>query len=232
MRKKFTAAILAITLMLMGSVFLFAKDIEVTVSEIEAQEIIDKYLATNQPESLGVRVSPNNILIDFKANNTAQVQSDMLIDGYGYTGQFDGTFSTIIKYNAPRLYLDNLQLKEGGFQTDETTRSDLQNLKQSVIKMDRSSERFVEDTIIKTTKLVFESIPIYDLRNSDKTGIAVSLALKEVNFTEDSAIIKFSPVTALLRGLAAIGMIFLAIGWCVGPSIVGLVINRTVNQKN
>ena len=63
MLKKITAAIIAITLILMGAVFLFANDIDIAVSELEAQAAIDEYLAVNEPESMGVRLYPRNISI-------------------------------------------------------------------------------------------------------------------------------------------------------------------------
>ena len=233
----------------MGAVFLFANDIDIAVSELEAQAAIDEYLAVNEPESMGVRLYPRNISIDFKANNTAIVKTDMLIDGHGYKGQFDGTFSTGIDYNVPRLYLDNLKLIEGGFQTDETTQSELQDLKKSVINMverkrrqdnetnskiglDKSSDDFVENVILKSTKYVFESVPIFDLRASGKTGMVASLALKDVKFTETSAIVTLSPVTALLRILSAIGLFCLAIAWFLGPSIIRLFIERAMTTKD
>jgi len=249
MFKKFVAAIIVITLILMGGVFIFAKDYDITLSEIEAQTAIDEYLAANRPESFGVNFTPKNISIDFQANNTAQVKSDMLIDGHGYKGQFDGAFATGMDYRVPRLYLDDLQLIEGGFQADESTQSDLNDLKKSVINiverkresdaeinskigLERPSDDFVEDMILKSTKYVFESIPIFDLRASGKTGMAASLALKDVKFTEDAAIITFSPVMALLRILMAIGMICLTITWFAGPSIIGFFIERAVKCKN
>jgi len=248
MLKKIAAAIIAITLLLMGAVFLFAKDIDIAVSETEAQTAIDAYLSSNAPESLGVRLSPENVSIDFKANNTAQVETFILIDGHGYTGQFNGAFATGIKYSVPKLYLDNLQLMEGGFKADKATQSDLQNLKNSVINIverkrrqdtetdskigaDRTSNDFVEDIILKSTKFVFESAPIFDLRTSGKAGMLASLALKDVKFTEVSAIVTLSPVTALLRILSAIGFFFLAITWFLGPSIIRLLIEISVETK-
>ena len=233
----------------MGAVFLFAKDVDITVSEIEAQTAIDEYLSANNPNRLGVSFSPQNISIDFKSNNTAQVKSNMLIDGHGYIGQFDGAFATGIDYRVPRLYLDDLQLIEGGFQADDSTLSDLKELQKSVIDivehqrkndaefnskigLDRSSDDFVESVILKSTKVVFESIPIFDLRASGKTGVAARLALKDVKFTEDTAIITFSPVTALLRILMTIGLVCLVVARFIGPSIIGSLIVRSVTQKS
>lgn len=248
MLKKITAAILAITIILMGAIFLLTKDVTITLNEREAQAAIDEYLAANEPESLGVRLYPKTISIDFKADNTAQVKSDMLIDGHGYTGRFEGVFTTGIDYHIPRLYLDELQLIEGGFQADEATRSDLQDFKKSVINMverkrrqdtetdlkigpDRSSNDFIEDIILKSTKFVFESVPIFDLKTSSKTGMVAGLALKDVKFTEESVIVTFNPLTALLRILSTIGLICLAITWFLGPAIIRLFIEKAVTLK-
>ena len=249
MIKKIAAAIIAITLILMGGVLLFVKDVSVTVSEIEAQTAINEYLATNDPKRFGVSMSPKHILIDFQADNSAQVKSVMLIDGHGYTGQFDGAFAAGIDYRDPRLFLDDIQLIEGGFQTDEATQSKLKDIKNSVtdiiegirksdagfnaqIGVERSSPDFIEDLIIKSTKYVFENIPIFDLETSGKAGKLVSLALKDVKFTEDAAIITFSPVTALLRILMIMGMMCLAIAWFAWASILGFFVEKVANPKN
>ena len=237
MIKKITAAIITITLILMGGVFLFAKDVSVTVSEIEAQTAINEYLAVNETGKFGIRFTPQHTLIDFQANNTAKINANMLIDGHGYTGQFEGAFATGIDYRVPRLYLDDIRLIEGGFKTDETTQSELQQIKKATINnieelrkndagynsrigLERSSSDYIDDLIIKSTKYVFEKIPIFDLRASGKAGRLVSLALKDVKFTEDAAIITFSPVTALLRILMLIGIILLLIVKFSLPSIL------------
>ena len=237
MIKKITAAIITTTLILMGGVFLFAKDVSVTVSEIEAQTAINEYLAVNETGKFGVRFTPQHFLMDFQANNTAKINANMLIDGHGYTGQFEGVFATGINYRVPRLYLDDIRLIEGGFQTDETTQSKLQKIKKATINdieelrkndagynsrigLERSSSDYIDDLIIKSTKYVFETIPIFDLRTSGKAGKLVSLSLKDVKFTEDAAIITFSPVTALLRILIIIGIILLLIVKFSLPSIL------------
>lgn len=248
MLKKFALAIVAIILLLMVAVFLFAKDIEISVNEIEAQSAIDNFLTLNNSQSLGVKVSPKYILIDFKADNIAQIKSEMTLNGHGYNVQFDGKFSTGIDYRIPRLYLNELQLIEGGFRTDDETKSELNDLKNAAINAlqrnresretqntgnsyNKTSEEIVEEFIISATKSFFEKIPIYDLRRSEKTGIAVSLALKDVRFIEDAAIITLSPVTALLRILAAIGFICFFIAWCLGPLILKILLSRSPKQN-
>lgn len=99
----------------MAAGFLFAKDIKISVSEIEAQSAIDDYLVDNNYNRFGVNISPNSISIDFRADNSAHIKSEMTLDGHGYSGRFDGKFSTGITYRIPRLYLDEIELIEGGF---------------------------------------------------------------------------------------------------------------------
>lgn len=250
MFKKIAAAIIAITLVLMGAVYLFAEDVEITISESEAQASINAYLVTHKPENFGVRLSPEYVSIDFKSNNTAEVSSDMAIDGYGFSGRFDGIFATGIDYRFPRLYLDDLRLIDGGFQTDEENLSALKDLRKSAIELvertrrsdadidakigsGKNSDVFVEEMRLNAVHSFFNSIPIFDLKASDKAGMAASLAMKDVKFTEDTAILTFSPVTAILRILTALGVILLLILWILGPQVIGYLISRAMtSEKN
>jgi len=231
----------------MGAVLLFAKDIEVIASEADAQSMINSYLKVNGHRSLGVSISPNSILIDFKADNSAQIKSDLIVDGYGHSGNFEGTFKAGIEYRFPNLYLSELNLMEGGFSTDETTQSELDDMKSVAIDILRrqresgkieglakSSEQsddndteLVEKYIIKATKYFFEHIPIYDVSKADKHGFAASLALKDVRFEEDSATIILSPVTALLRILGILGTILLTILWIFRSIIITWLFSRS-----
>ena len=102
----------------------------------------------------------------------------------------------------------------------------------SRIGLERSSSDYIDDLIIQSTQYVFEIIPIFDLRASGKAGRLVSLALKDVKFTEDAAIITFSPVTALLRVLMSIGMILLLIAKFLLPSIVRGFVIKAAKLKN
>ena len=231
----------------MAAVFLFAKDIEVSVSEHEAQSAIDDFLASEGHNNRSIRVSPKNISLDFKADNSAEITSDLLIDGFGYSGQFDGKFAAGIDYHRPRLYLDEISLIEGGFLTDGATQSELNDLKKvtiDIVRRQRSNHEqdesktssnntdlddteFVEKVIISTTKTFFENIPIYDVSNLDKAGLVASLALKEVHFIEDAAIVTLSPVTALLRILGILGLLALTVLWVLGPTMAKLLLSRS-----
>lgn len=243
MLKKIAIAVVATTLLLMAGVFLFAKDIEVTVTEAEAQAAIDEYLTLNKPERFGIALSPEYIRIDFKNGNFAEVESKMTIEGHGYQGQFDGTFSTGIDYKVPRLYLDNPTIIEGEFEADSSVTSELNDMRQSAIDFierqrqydpeidtkigsSKTTEDYVEEMVIRASNYMFESIPIYDLRRAGKYGAVASLALKDVQFTEDSAIVTLSPVTALLRILAAIGIVLLGLIYFLGPHLLAILLER------
>ena len=248
MFKKTALIVTSITLLLMAVIFLFAKDIEISVSEIDAQLAIDDFLESEGSQRFGIVISPNYISIDFKADNRAQIKSEMVLEGHGYLGQFDGKFSTGIAYRIPRLYLDELELIDGGFLTDDETQSELSELKSAALNVIRrkrksfeaenrdttsnqSNEDFVEQLILSGTKTVFENIPIYDLRRSGKTGAVASLALKDVRFTDDAAIITLSPVTALLRILAALGLFCLFVAYYLGPFILQRLLARSTTTN-
>lgn len=249
MFKKTVLIISGVILLLMAAIFLFAKDIEIRVSEIEAQAAIDDYLASGSSQRFGINMAPKSIRIDFKADNSAQITSQMMLDGHGYSGQFDGVFSTGISYRIPRLYLDKPELIEGGFLTDNQTRSELSELKGAALNVlrrkrkslegetpaptpsDQTDEDVLEGFIVSATQGFFESLPIYDLRRSGQAGGIASLALKEVNFTDEAAIITLSPVTALLRILAALGLFCLSIVYVLRDIILSKLLSRATKGK-
>lgn len=238
MIKKIFLAIIILILLLMGAVFLFAKDIEISVSEDEAQQAINEFLAAGEHQYKRMRISPEYISINFQAGNRAQIECDIDLEIQNYPGQFIGKFSSSVEYRRPRLYLSKLELLEGGFSTDKETQSELHDLKKSaldILNRQRNGENiktdntiFLEGIVVSATKAFFERIPIYDIRDSGKAGFAASLALKDVRFTEDTAIIILSPVTALLRMLAILGSILLVLTWVLGPSLINLIISRKV----
>jgi hypothetical protein len=251
MFKKIALIIVVTVLLLMGAVFLFAKDIEISVSEKEARLAINEYLSNTDNQNVGVRVSPKTVILDFKADNSATIKSVARIDGHGYSGLFDGEFKTGVDYRPPRLYFDEINLKDGGFSIDHHTQSELEDLKKVAIDVLRrqqkddapqdtrqstgnsndKSEAVIEKLISAATLSFFERIPIYDISRSGKKGMVASLALKDVRFTEETATITLSPVTALLRILAALGMILLVLTWLLGSSLVKLGLMRLMQSE-
>lgn len=244
MIKKIALGIVALTLCLMAAVFLFAKDIEVTVSENEAQTSINDFLKSESQQSKKVRISPKYVSIDFKADNTAEIKSDLDIEGFGYAGEFDGKFATGVNYRQPRLYLDNLSIIDGGFNTDDETQSELNDLKKVAADIlrrqrantsgeaDNRNTEIVEEFVVSATIVFFENVPIYDITRAEKAGVAASLALKDVRFTEDTAIITLSPVTALLRILGILGTIVLSILWVFKSVIIQWLLSRSSSDDS
>ena len=58
----------------------------------------------------------------------------------------------------------------------------------------------------------FEILPVYNLHDAGIVGSLANLALKDVQFTEDSAIVTLSPVKALLKILSFIAVFLLFSG--------------------
>lgn len=152
MIKKISLGLLAIILILMAGVFLLAKDIEISVSEEQAQSRIDEYLKSGDQVHTLIRISPKFIILDFKGNNSAEVTTDSAIDGMGYAGRFEGKFSAGINYSRPKLYLNNLTLNEGGFSTDEETESELKDLKKATLDIFRRQRDRIAKQNGKTLK--------------------------------------------------------------------------------
>ena len=234
MFKKIAFAVVFIFLLLVGAVLLFAKDVEILVSEKESQTTISNYLLRGKTRSNGIYVTPNSAIIDFTADNRAEVTGDLDIEGLGYSGTFNGIFAAGVNYNFPKLYLNNLELIEGGFTTDEETQAELDTMKKAATDFlqrqrerrkvndsgepldlsESKSEDIIEGFARNASVYTLERIPIYDISSIQKGGLAASLALKDVKFTEDAAIVTLSPVTALLRILSGIGFASLFLAWC------------------
>lgn len=244
MLKKILLAIVVIFLLLAGWVFLFVKDVEISISEADAQQSINAYLLSPDHSTRQVQVTPQYIHIDFKSGNSAKIDSHLIVNGYGYAGQFKGVFDTSVEYRYPRLYLNHLKLIDGGFFTDEETQSELNHLKTATIdfvkrqrKRMKNSEpstddnkaqstKIVEDYVIIGARIFIQSIPIYDLQTAGYKGAVASLALKDISFTEDHAIVTLSPRSAFLRILSAIGTFCFIIVWLFGSPIMSLLISR------
>lgn len=235
MFKNITLLVVTIFLILIGTVFLFAKDIEISVPEVEAQATINESLLGDTQGKNGIFASSKKIIIDFKSDNLAQISGSFDLSGYGYSGEFDGSFSTGINYRPPSLYLNDLSLVSGGFSATDTVQSELNDMKKVAIdilhrqrqriKVDKSgvplntseekSAEIINELVVSAMKKVFESIPIYNVSQEGLGGLAASFALKEVRFTEENAIVTLSPVTALLRLLSILCSICLIGLWAL-----------------
>ena len=88
----------------------------------------------------------------------------------------------------------------------------------------RNTENLNEIATSVTYKF-FETLPIYNLNDAGLKGSVASLALKEVRFNEDAAVITLSPAQAIIKILSFIGAILL-IAW----TFLGFYIPRRKNN--
>ncbi len=232
MLKKITIGFLALLAVLAAGIVLFAKDIEIRVSEADAQAAIDQFMSAGNQEHFGITIVPNSLQIEFKANDRAKITTQTSLKGFGYSGEFDGVFMSGIDYRPTTLYLQDADLLRGGFSADETVTSELADMKKVAVNvLKRQREKLSEETgeaidnsVEKNTDLVeihaenavrnfVQNLPIYDVSKAGKYGMAAGLALKDVRFDENEAIVTLSPVTALLRVLGMLGLVLLAGLW-------------------
>lgn len=250
MLKKIILGVLVFLGLCVVGILLFAKDFEIKISEEMAQDAINAQIEAGPIGSFGVEVTLKKAKVDFLADNTMKISADMKTITLGYTHQVDGIFQSGISYRSPRLYLDNISPVKINIESDDETKSELDELKSSTrkflqrqkdnLKSEQSKETLdkiigansdeFQKTITATTYALFEKIPVYNLNNAGYKGSLASLALKDVEFSEDYATVTLSPVTALLRVLAILGLILLVLTYFLGQFIIGRWIGKGLDR--
>jgi len=251
MFKKIIFGVLALLLLAIASVFIFAKDFSVQVSEETAQKAIDAQIKKGPIKTLGLEVSLKQAKIDFRDDNTTAISAEFDANALGYKGRVKGKFQSGIRYVSPRIYLDNIVPVEVDVQTDGETKSELGELKSAArdflkrqkdnTQNDRASEAIdsiigessedFQESIIKGSYAFFENIPLYNLNNAGYKGSLASLALKDVKFSEDYATITLSPVQALVKILMAIGTVLLVILYLGWSFLLPLILDKVSTTK-
>lgn len=207
----------------------FVETINVTVTESQAQAAIDRKMDAGPIQSRGVELTLNSAAIDFRANDTAEITVDFIADGYGYSGEVVGNFASGIRYDEPRVYLDNIVPLNIELSADSETTQKIQDVKNVATDfLTRQREQMLSEEAKESLDNIvgrnaenlneiatsvaykfFETLPIYNLNDAGIKGSLASLALKEVRFSEDAAIITLSPAQALLKILTFVGLVFL-----------------------
>ena len=231
MLKKILIALAALVALAMAGIYIFADDFELTLSEAQVQTAIDRKLAQGDIKHLGVTLAPNAAQIDFKANNTAQLAIDFDVSGFGHGANMGGRLTSALRYDSPRLYLGQLDTSDLTFKLDpdlEQKTGDVKNVATDFLKRKRdemlsddAKESFdrlvgVNDEKIKaasakSVQWFLNSVPIYDLNDAGYKGSLASLALKDVRFTEQSAIVTLSPRQAVIKILLFLGALLMGL---------------------
>lgn len=231
MLKKILIALAVIIAIIMAGIYIFAEDFDLTLSEVQAQNAINAKLADGDIKHLGVTLEPNAAQIDFRANNTAQINVDFDVSGFGHGANMSGRLTSGLRYDAPRLYLGQLDASEAKFEMDpnsEQKAGDVRNVATDFLKRqrnemlsDEAKESFdrligtndekIKAASAKTVQWFLSSVPIYNLNNAGYKGSLASLALKDVRFTEDSAIVTLSPRQAVMKILMFLGALLLGV---------------------
>ena len=235
LKKIFVPIFLLLGLAVVG-VLLFAGDIDVTITEQQVQAKIDEQIAEGPIQSRGIELTINSARIDFKASDAAEIVADITADGFGYSGTMAGTFLSGIRYDQPEIFLDNILTSsielaadaetEGRLQDVKNVASDFLTRQRDAMLSDEAKESFenivgrnedtIKDVVAAGAYKFFETLPVYDLNEAGIKGSLASLALKDVRFTETSAIVTLSPVQALIKILSFIGVTLLVLWACIG----------------
>ena len=235
MFKKVLLGILFVLALCAIGIVLFAKDFEVNISEETAQDAINAQVKAGAVKKLGVKIELKTAEVDFRPDNTMKISAEFGTETLGYSHKVGGVFQSGISYQSPKIYLHNISPVTVDVQTDDETKEELGEIKSAARKfLQRQKDRVksennkavleavigkdleaFQDNIVTATYGFFEFIPIYNLKNAGYKGSLASLALKDVHFTDDYAIVTLSPVKALLRILSIIGTIFLILAYVI-----------------
>jgi len=251
MLKKIGLALLMLTAMGVIGIFLFAKDIDVLISEEQVQAAINQKIAQGPIKSRGISLTLKSASVNFKNNDTAEIIADFDADGFGYSGNVNGLFATGLRYEEPKMFLDNIYPIKVNITASEDTSSKLEDVKnvatdfltqrreemlsdearKSLDKIVDRNEDKVKELATKATYAFFESLAIYDLRDAGASGSLASLALKDVQFNETHAIVTLSPVKALIKILTFIALFLLGIWSFIGFSMPRWLFNEQGKSK-
>ena len=251
MLKKILLGLLAVLVLCGIGIVLFAKDFEVKISEQTAQEAINAQIEAGPVKKLGVKIELKKAEIDFRSDNTMKISADFGTETLGYRHTVDGIFQSGISYRSPRIYLDNISPVKVDVESDEKTKEELGEIKSAARKfLQRQKDRVqtedtkaaldkvigkndeaFQETIIKASYGFFEFVPIYNLNNAGYKGSLASLALKDVYFTDDHAVVTLSPVQALLKILALIGLTLLVFIYCTWSLLLTIGVEKIINHK-
>ena len=241
MPKKILLGLLAVLVLCGIGIVLFAKDFEVKISEQTAQEAINAQIKAGPVNKLGVKIELKKAEVDFRPDNTMKISADFGTEALGYSHTIDGVFQSGISYRSPSLYLNNISPVKVEVQSDDETKEELSEIKSAARKfLQRQKDRVksednkavldavigkdieaFQDNIVSATYGFFEKIPVYNLNKAGYKGSLASLALKDVRFTDDHAVVTLSPVKALLRILGIIGVILLILTYFIVNAVIG-----------
>ena len=230
MKKLFKLLAVLFSLAIAG-IFLFVEDFEVSLTEAQVQSAIDNKISEGPTKYLGVELTLNQANVDFTADNKARINVNMDVDGLGFSTRISGVLGSGLRYESPNLYLSDLDYSELSFDmstADSQSLSDLKSVAADFLRRQQEdgsnpnapsetdyeaqAERYAREAVL----WFFKSIPIYDLNDSGAAGSIASLALKDVLFTEDKAIVTLSPRLAVFKILIAI---FTAIAFLIWMAI-------------
>jgi len=250
--KKIIISLLLILGLLIAAVFLFAKDVEVTLPEGQAQRLInEKIESDNVIGYFGIDVTMTRVLIDFTADNRVLLNANFSTEGFGYSSNISGVFKSGLRYSEPRIYLKDITPIEYEVRYDDKTKdelSDIKNIASDFLKrqknkmlsdeakasLDNVSKRNkgkLKEAVRSKTYAFFERLPIYNLNDADVKGSVVKLALKDIQFTEDAAILTLSPVQAMIKILMFIFAVIMILLYIFQNSIIIFLSRKTLNDS-
>jgi len=250
--KKIIFSLLLCLGLLIAAVFLFAKDVDITLSEAEAQRLInEKIESDNVIRYFGIDVKITRAIIDFKPDNRIALNTEFSTEGFGYSSNISGMFNSGLRYSEPKIYLKDITPVEYKVHYDDKTQDELNDIKniasdflkrkQSEMLSDdakaslenvsnRTGEK-LKEAVRSKTYAFFERLPLYNLNDAGVKASVVKLALKDIQFTEDTAILTLSSVQAMIKILMFVFTVMIVLIYIFQNAIVTFISRKSLNDS-
>lgn len=220
----------------LGGYAMFGPDIEVVVSEDLARQKFQASLpiaySGDHAEAL-VRAAT----IDLQGGNRLRVTADVNISGYGFSGVASGEARSAFRYEGGNFYLVGVSLDQADFMMDDVSSPRAPGVRSAAKgiwgMMGEPGPEAAPDAPGATDLVTGDAVggingkarnvledalrttPVYSMKGKGLTEAFAALAVKDVSFTADAAILTLDPGKAILRILA-----FLALGGALLLSVI------------
>lgn len=224
---------------------LFAPNFFITIPEQTVRSEIDTSLPRTET-LLGATVVVDQLVVDFRDDNTIHVSAEFSFDGYTLAGTGETDVVSGLRYENGNFYLRDFSLDNLAIELDtessakaEGYRAIGQSLFDRGVSMlggedaDSQSQQAARELLesaretgLEKAKVAINTsltrIPVYSLNGKDIRYDLAALALEDVTFSDTEATAELNPARAL-RHLLFMGLVivlsgFAALGWMMSHS--------------
>lgn len=211
---------------------MFGPDIEIEISEAQARQKFQEALPISYSHSKAEALV-EKADFDFQGDGRVRVTAEVDVQGYGFSGVALADAASGLRYAGGNFYLTDVSLDNVAFRLDGESQqraSDVRAVATSIWNMAKEKavehmpesgeaiERLKGEAVAglsaKTREMVDEALrttPVYSLNGKGLKESFAVMALEDVRFTANSAIVTLDPGRALGKVLVLVAIVALAL---------------------